>query len=123
MRKRILWYHPDLKQTARELRNNPTEAEQLLWKKLKGKQVKGYDFHRQKPIQYYIIDFYCVELFLAIEIDGSVHRQDDVKNRDLLRQSELEELGIHFLRFTNKEIFSSIDRVVEVIEEWIDRNA
>jgi very-short-patch-repair endonuclease len=118
--KKMLWYHPGLVPNARDLRNNPTKAEELLWHKLKRKQRRGVDFHRQKPIHYYIVDFYCPSLFLEIEIDGGVHSDPDVQNSDLLRQAELEELGVVFLRFTNKEVFSNMDQVVQEIDRCIE---
>lgn len=67
-RRKIIPYNPALKEKARELRNNSTKTEILLWLNLKGKQMRGYDFHRQKPIDNYIVDFFCNELMLAIEI-------------------------------------------------------
>lgn len=72
-RRKILRYNPALKEKARELRNNSTRTEILLWTFLKGKQLRGYDFHRQKPIDEYIVDFFCNELMLAVEIDGVSH--------------------------------------------------
>ena len=68
MRRKIIPYNPALKEKARELRNNSTKTEIMLWMYLKGKQMKGYDFHRQKPLDEYIVDFFCNELLLAIEI-------------------------------------------------------
>ena len=79
MKRKIIPYDPKLKQLARELRNKSTLAEVLLWKHLKGKQIQGYDFHRQKPLDQYIVDFFCSELMLAIEIDGDSH---DYKERE-----------------------------------------
>ncbi len=90
MKRKIIPYDPKLKQLARELRNKSTLAEVLLWKHLKGKQIQGYDFHRQKPLDQYIVDFFCSELMLAIEIDGDSH---DYKEReDQRRQNRLESL-------------------------------
>ena len=66
-------YNPYLKEKAKELRNNSTLGEIVLWKKLKGKQCYGFDFHRQKPINNYIVDFYCNKLNLVIEVDGYSH--------------------------------------------------
>ena len=68
MRRKIIPYNPALKEKTRELRNNSTKTEIMLWMYLKGKQMKGYDFHRQKPLDEYIVDFFCNELLLAIEI-------------------------------------------------------
>jgi very-short-patch-repair endonuclease len=67
-RRKIIPYNPKLKEYARQLRNNSTRSEIILWKYLKGKQMLGYDFHRQKPIDNYIVDFFCSELMLAIEL-------------------------------------------------------
>jgi very-short-patch-repair endonuclease len=119
-RRTLIWYHPDLKEQARELRNNCTLSEKLLWQKLKGKQLKGYDFHRQKPLNYYIVDFYCNELGLAIELDGSVHRAEDTIYRDKRRQEALEECGIRFLRFSDEDIYRNIQDVLARISEWVD---
>jgi very-short-patch-repair endonuclease len=118
-KRKLVWYHPDLKEQARELRNNCTETEYLLWQRLKGKQMKGYDFHRQRPILYYIIDFYCTNLKLAIEIDGSVHNEEEIQLRDNKRQEQLKDYGIKFLRFKNDEVLFHIESVVARIEEWI----
>lgn len=76
--------------------------------------MMGYDFHRQKPIGHFIVDFYCAKLFLAIELDGSSH--DDKKESDETRQNALELLGISFLRFTNDEVLGNIEAVLNRIE-------
>jgi len=73
MRRKIIPYNPSLKEKARQLRNNATVTEIVLWKFLKSRQMCGYDFHRQKPLGEYIVDFFCNELMLAIEIDGPSH--------------------------------------------------
>ena len=113
-------YNPKLKQYARELRKNGTLSEVLLWNKLKRKQVLGYDFGRQKPIDEYIVDFFCLDLRLAIEIDGITHTWKE--QYDEVRQKKLEEFGIKFLRFTEKDIRSNLIDVVHIIEEWIKKN-
>src|SRR5690349_20864113 len=102
--RRIYPYKKNLKETARHLRNNPTPTEFLLWQRLKGNQVRGYDFHRQKPILNYVVDFFCHELELVIELDGSSHDVFDTPEYDAIRQREIEELGVQFLRFRNEEI-------------------
>lgn len=106
-----------LKQLARNLRNNSTLSEVLLWQHLKGKQCLGYDFHRQKPLDNYIIDFYCCELLLAIEIDGDSH--DLKQDEDKKRQQRLESLGIRFLRFRDIDVKKNMEGVLLVIEDWI----
>jgi very-short-patch-repair endonuclease len=115
-------YNPDLKILARKLRKNMTLGEVLLWQKVRDRQL-GFQFHRQVPLYRYIVDFYCHELQLAIEIDGSSHNHPDIAIKDLSRQEELEKHGIHFLRFEEKEIRRSINDVLDVIERWIECNA
>lgn len=119
-KRKIIPYNPKLKQLARKLRNNSTKSEVLLWNYLKGKQVKGYDFHRQKPIKNYIVDFYCSELKLAIEIDGESYYGNEIK--DNIRQNEIEEFGITFLRFDESEIYFNLDGVMKTIGNWVMQN-
>ncbi len=109
MKRKIIPYNPSLKQLARDLRNKSSMSEIILWNKLKGKQMMGLDFHRQKPIHNFIVDFFCNELMLAIEIDGSTHNEKF--EIDFQRQQELETLGIKFLRFQDKEIRFNLDNV------------
>ena len=101
------------------MRNICTPAEEILWQRLKVKQLLGYDFHRQKPLLYFIVDFYCHELNLAIEIDGNIHSLENVKYRDTNRQELLEEFGITFLRFKNEEVLSNCEELVARMEDWI----
>ena len=98
---------------ARQLRKNPTPQEALLWPRIRRKQIEGFEFHRQVPLHKYIVDFYCHELGLAIEIDGSIH--DYQVGEDMIRQSELESFGIVFIRFLNDEVEQDLDGVVERI--------
>jgi very-short-patch-repair endonuclease len=109
-----------LKILAKELRRNMTLSEVLLWKELRNKNIMGYDFDRQRPIGNFIVDFYCKELALAIEIDGDTHiyRYD----YDDERQRELEKLGVHFLRFEDIEVKKNMMNVIRVIEDWIEKN-
>jgi len=118
-RKQIISYNPNLKELARQLRKNSTLSEVLLWQYLKGKQILGYDFDRQKPVDNYIVDFFCNELMLAIEIDGDTHNYKI--ERDIKRQKRLEASGIRFLRFTDKDVKEKIEGVVMMIGEWIRR--
>ena len=112
-------YDSKLKEYARYLRNNSTNAEIKLWMQLKGKQMHGYDFHRQKPIGNYIADFFCNKLKLVIEIDGSSHDFDEVQQKDRNKQDFLNKLGITVLRFTNREVMTSVFLVVQTIEDYI----
>ncbi len=121
MRRKIIPYNSQLKEIARKLRNNSTLSEILLWRALKGKQMRGFDFHRQKPIDRFIVDFYCPDLFLAIEVDGISH--EGKEEYDENRQKKLESLGVHFLRFLDSDVKTNLDGVVAAIEEWIDEHA
>lgn len=122
MRRKIIPYNPELKDLARKLRNSSTLSEILLWKKLKGKHFHGFDFHRQKPLLNYIVDFYCYELNLIIEIDGNYHNHDDVYKYDIKRQTELENYNLNFLRFTEREVKTQMDSVLRVIENYIENH-
>jgi len=117
MHKKFLRYNPHLKQIARKLRNQSTLSEVLLWRELKGKKILGYDFHRQKPIEEYVVDFFCPRLMLAIEIDGSSHI-DKIKE-DEGRQKKIESMGIRFLRFQDNAVKQDIEAVIFMIRNWI----
>jgi len=94
-----------------------TLAEVLLWKRLKGKQLCGYDFDRQKPLGWRIADFYCKELALAVDVDGSVH--DHTREQDERRHKEIEALGVTHLRFWNYDAKNDMGSVLKRIEDWI----
>ncbi|MGJ3253882.1 MAG: endonuclease domain-containing protein, partial [Elainellaceae cyanobacterium] len=115
MKHPIIPYNPKLKERARQLRNNMTPGEHKLWQQLKGKQMMGYDFDRQRPIDQFIVDFYCKALMLAIEIDGSSHDSPEAQERDRARQTRLESLGVRFLRFREEEVQHQCDRILDVI--------
>ncbi|WP_027268747.1 endonuclease domain-containing protein [Leptolyngbya sp. PCC 6406] len=116
---RIIPYNPKLKERARELRQNMTPGETKLWHRLKGKQLLGYDFDRQRPIDQFIVDFYCKQLMLAIEIDGSSHDSAAAQAKDQERQARLESLGVRFLRFQEADIHQNLEGVVVAIAAWI----
>jgi len=118
-RRKIYPYNPNLKELARKLRNNSTLSEVLLWNQLKNGKMKGYDFHRQKPILNYILDFFCHELELAIEIDGDSHDSEKAYKKDVIRQQEVEKSGIHFLRFQDSDVKHNMAGVLREIELWI----
>ena len=120
-RRKIIPYNPKLKEFARKLRKNSTYTEVQLWNYLKKKQVKGYDFDRQKPIDKFIVDFYCKDLMLAIEVDGESHYGNTEKDKN--KDKRLNELGVTVLRFDDLEIVYKLDKVIEEIENWIDENA
>ncbi len=110
----------DLKQRARVLRDDMTDAERRLWLRIKGKQVGGFKFYRQKVIGRYIADFYCHQAKLAIEVDGAEHRTPDGIEQDRLRDQYMNSLGISVLRFTNDEVLGSIDSLVWAIRERLE---
>jgi very-short-patch-repair endonuclease len=119
---KLIKYNPELWEKAHRLRNNSTFSEILLWIKIKGKSL-GYEFHRQVPIDNYIVDFYCHELNLAIEIDGSSHNYK--YDYDLIRQQDLEILGVRFIRFSDiavKRSMKDVLRALEVVIMDIERN-
>jgi very-short-patch-repair endonuclease len=117
---KIIHYKPKLKTNAKKLRKKSTLSEVLMWNKLKNKQINGYKFSRQKPIDKYIVDFYCKELSLAIEIDGITHF--DQTEYDKTRQNGLENLGVKFLRFGDTQIKTNINGVVMEIKDWINNH-
>ena len=116
---KIIPYNPILKEFARQLRNNSTETEIYLWLKLKGKQMYGYDFHRQKPIDNFIVDFFCHELMLAIEVDGYSHEFLEVYNKDTIKEKRLNDLGIEVLRFSDEEVLKDMENVLRAIEFFV----
>jgi len=112
-------YNPKLKELARNLRKSSTKAEIRFWSHLKGKQLMGYDFHRQKPVDNYIADFFCNRLMLAIEVDGYTHGFEEVFKRDKYKEERLNELGITVLRYRDNDVMNNIEGVLEDIKNWI----
>jgi very-short-patch-repair endonuclease len=97
------------------LRKNMTKAEIILWSKLKGKHLKGLKFRRQYGINNYVVDFYCPELRLAIELDGNIHGYNSRIAYDMQRQRDIEALGIKVLRYTNNDVIKNIEGVLSDI--------
>ncbi|MVN21167.1 endonuclease domain-containing protein [Mucilaginibacter arboris] len=117
MPRKIIPYNPKLKQLSRDLRNNSTPGEIKLWQELKAKQFYGYDFHRQKPLLNYIVDFYCAELNLVIEIDGRYH--EEITDKDLNRTQELTNYKLNVLRFTEYEVKTDMFNILRTLEAYI----
>lgn len=90
-----------------------------LWDQLKNKQLNGLKFRRQQGIGPYIVDFYCPKLKLAIELDGDSHFENGAEDYDLRRQNYIEKRGIRFMRFTNNEVYESLEEVVKLIGDKI----
>jgi very-short-patch-repair endonuclease len=120
LREKIIPYNQHLKPLARQLRNQSSLAEILLWQQLETKKMLGYDFDRQKPIGRFIVDFFCTELMLTIEIDGESHRQNAMGDRE--RQARLESLGVRFLRFEDRIVKQDMRNVLASIQSWILQN-
>lgn len=106
-------------EARRLLRKNTTKTEAIIWSHLRNRQLNGLKFRRQFSINNYIVDFYCSSLKLAIEIDGLIHKQKNIKKVDKIRQEQIESLGITFLRFTNNEIINEISKIKEKILSFI----
>jgi very-short-patch-repair endonuclease len=115
----IIPYNPRLKLLARELRNNSTKTEIMLWKELKGKFAGKYDFHRQKPLDNYIADFFCYELKLVIELDGITHEWEETQKKDFIKECRLNELGLNVLRFDDDEVYDRFEQVLQTIHEYV----
>ncbi len=113
----MLPYNENLKQYARQLRDNMTDAEKYLWAKIRMEQLKGHRFYRQKPIGDYIVDFFCPRAKLVIEVDGGQHFADEMPEYDRIRDEYLRSLGLRVLRFTNTDVLMHIEGVVESISE------
>ena len=112
----------DQKLLRQTLRNNATPAEACLWKELKGKQVNGLKFRRQFGFGPYVLDFYCPEIRLCIELDGEVHKSYDTEMYDIARTEFLQKNNVEVMRFDNDVVFRNTDGIVEEIkryhEEW-----
>ena len=117
MPNKIIPYKPELREYARYLRKNSTFSEVLLWQKIKNRAF-NVQFHRQVPMLDYVVDFYCHEIGLAIEIDGSSHEHKYFY--DARRQGRLEKEGVKFLRFSDAEIKDEIFSVLMALESKIN---
>jgi very-short-patch-repair endonuclease len=107
---------PELLRIAGDLRKSMTPAEKVLWERLRSRKVKGYRFRRQHPIKDFIVDFFCYDAMLVIEVDGEVHEDSYQSERDEQRTNNLNNLGIKELRFTNQQVLSQTDEVIKKIE-------
>jgi Uncharacterized protein conserved in bacteria len=105
----------------RELRRAATDAEQVLWRLLRRRQFAGVKFRRQRPVGRYILDFYCAERRLAVELDGSQHFTDEGRAHDESRTEYLATRGVRVLRFTNRELFEEREGVLEAIRRACER--
>ena len=108
-----------IQERAKTLRKTETEPEKLLWRELKSKNFLGFKFRRQHPISQFIVDFYCHELKLIIELDGRIHLKPENSEYDDNRTAELERFGLRVIRFTNDEIENEMERVLEILRKEI----
>ncbi len=106
---------PEIFRRAKELRLRLTPAESILWERISANRLNGLHFRRQHPVSKYILDFYCHQYQLGIELDGEIHGQTDQKVRDLARQEDLNALGIHMLRFKNYFVLQETEEVLQLI--------
>jgi very-short-patch-repair endonuclease len=113
----MLYYNRNLKDNARELRKNMTNAERLLWSRIRRKQLKAYQFYRQKIIGNYIVDFYCPKTKLVIELDGGQHYEDEGMKRDKKRDACIRNIGLKVLRFSDRDVFKNLNGVLQRIYE------
>ena len=107
---------PAIFKIARELRKNPTKAEEFLWQQLRKNQM-GRRFRRQHPTWLYVVDFYCHPLRLVIEIDGGIHEEAEQQIIDKEKTENLESLGLHIIRFSNEQVLFDIDNTLSTIAD------
>ncbi|KVW97298.1 endonuclease domain-containing protein [Thiobacillus denitrificans] len=112
-------YRKTLKEPARVLRTGMTDAEQVLWHRIRRKQLKNVQFYRQKPLRSFIVDFYCPAAKLVVELDGSQHLETGHQAKDQARDAALASLGLHVLRFDNRQVLLETDAVLAVIDEAV----
>ncbi len=117
--RKIIPYHPYLIAFAKKLRNKMTYGEIALWREIKNKKL-GVRFSRQIPIDKYIVDFYCKDLKLAIEVDGSVHFAAGQPEKDRRRQERLESLGVRLVRFSDLDVKNNLVIVLKELKREID---
>ena len=110
---------PELKDFRRKLRNNLTPAEAFLWKHIKARKLEGKRFNRQHSIGPYIVDFYCAEYKLVIELDGEFHNDPIRMDYDFRRAQYLESLGFTVIRFENKMVFENLASVFSEIGDYL----
>ncbi|MFA5111939.1 MAG: DUF559 domain-containing protein [Desulfobaccales bacterium] len=115
----MLKYNPKLKAKGRQLRQNLTDSERVLWQRLRGKQLADVQFYCQKPIGDYIVDFYAPKAKLVIEIDGSQHLEGQHAEKDKNRDEYLASLGLMVLRFDSRQALKETEAVMEVVYRTI----
>jgi very-short-patch-repair endonuclease len=119
---KYLYNDPTAKLGRRRLRKNATDAEQKLWSVLRSRRMASLKFFRQYSVVPYILDFYCPELRLAIEVDGGQHADVYGQQRDAHRDRYLKELNIRVIRFWNNDVLQNIEGVGQKIKEEVEKH-
>ena len=112
-------YNTYLKEPARQLRSHQTQAELALWQRLRKKQIQGVQFYRQRPLDMFIVDFYCPKACLIIECDGSQHHSPEGLYQDQQRDAYLQQKGLQILRFNNHQILTQLDAVCLIVSQTV----
>ncbi len=118
----IIYNRKNQKRVRQYLRSSAPEAERLLWTHLKASRLSGYKFRRQQGVGQYVVDFYCPEKKIAIEIDGATHWTEQEQKKDNKRQKSIETFGIQVLRFTNDDVYTNRDEVLNAILEALEKS-
>lgn len=111
---------PAIHKRAKDLRVESTKAEEALWNLLSNKKFMGLKFRKQHAIALFIVDFYCHSLKLVIEVDGSIHDREDVKERDQFREEQLKNFGLHVVRFSNEIVINRPEEVLTKLSEIVN---
>jgi very-short-patch-repair endonuclease len=119
MDSKFLYNHKTLRERRRELRNNQTPAEKILWSKISKNQISGLRFLRQYSIGSYILDFYCPKIRLGIELDGNIHKEKESKIYDKDREKYLGSLDINVIRFWNDNVLKNTENVLDKLHNKI----
>jgi very-short-patch-repair endonuclease len=118
----VYYRNKELVGRARVLRKNMTKAEIILWSRIRSKKINGYKFRRQQPLLDYIVDFYCNELKLIIEVDGEIHSFSERKSYDIKRDNNLKINGYHIIRLSNLEVETELNKTISKITSFIIEN-
>ncbi len=110
---------PRIFENARSLKRRMTKAEGILWERLRNRKLLGFKFRRQHPIEKFIVDFYCHERRLVIELDGNIHDREDVKERDFGREQILQDMGLIVIRFNNNEVYYDLASVLRKVTKQL----
>lgn len=108
-------------ENAKALRKRSTPAEKLFWRFVRNRKMFDLKFRRQHPLKYFVADFYCHEILLVIELDGSIHNLPEIKKSDAEREKIITELGITVLRFSNDDVFYQPEKIEQAIKNHLDK--